>query len=96
MCPGDVEPQRISPDPGQPTQTDIDEQMFDHYPFRSWCEYCVMGKATGEQHSTGAGSKEMAKDERTETGRIGPGRGDDKELKRLNRIVRWCPEGLKY
>ena len=34
--------------------------------------------------------------ELTETGRIGPGRDDGRELKVLNRIVRWGPEGLEY
>ena len=41
--------------------------------------------------------KEMeAKYELTETGRIGPGPKDGKELKVLNRLVRWTEAGLEY
>ena len=52
----DVAPKRISPDPGKPTQSQIDEHMIDHFPFRSWCEFCVKGRATGEKHGHGSGS----------------------------------------
>ena len=52
----DVAPKRISPDPGKPTQAQIDEHMIDHFPYRCWCEFCVRGKATGEKHGRGSGS----------------------------------------
>ena len=29
-------------------------------------------------------------------GRIGPDIGDDKSIRILNRIVTWCPDGIKY
>ena len=29
-------------------------------------------------------------------GRLGPGASDDKEASCLNRIIRWCPDGLEY
>ena len=60
--PGEVEPAdedfecqecvapRILPDPGQPTQKQMDDHRIDHLPFRSWCPECVAGRATGEQH----------------------------------------------
>ena len=41
---------RILPDPGQPTQKQLDDHRVDHLPFRSWCPECVAGRATGEQH----------------------------------------------
>ena len=41
---------RILPDPGQPTQKQIDDHRIDHLPSRSWCPECVAGRATGEQH----------------------------------------------
>ena len=44
----DLLPRRSSPDPGRPTQEEIDEHMIDHLPFRSWCEECVKGRGTGE------------------------------------------------
>ena len=43
-------PKRVAPDPGMPTQSEIDDHNVDHLPFRSWCVACVEGKATGEQH----------------------------------------------
>ena len=43
----DAEPKKVSVDPGQPTQADIDDHNADHYPFRSWCEACVKGRGVG-------------------------------------------------
>ena len=40
----------VAPDPGTPTQAEIDEHNVDHLPYRSWCDCCVRGKATGEPH----------------------------------------------
>ena len=34
--------------------------------------------------------------ELTVGGRLGPGPNDDKEASCLNRIMRWCPDGLEY
>ena len=41
---------RVARDPGLPTQSERDDHCIDHTPFRSWCEDCVRGRATGEQH----------------------------------------------
>ena len=49
----DCGPKRVAPDPGMPTQSEIDDHNVDHFPFRSWCVPCVEGKATGEQHRGG-------------------------------------------
>ena len=48
-CQECVEP-RILPDPGQPTQKQLEDHRVDHLPCRSWCPECVAGRATGEQH----------------------------------------------
>ena len=40
----------MAPDPGMPTQSEIDDHNVDHLPFRSFCVSCVEEKATGEQH----------------------------------------------
>ena len=37
-------------DPGKPTQREVDEHEISHYPFRSWCPYCVKGKAVSCPH----------------------------------------------
>ena len=45
--------QRILPDPGEPTASQReDHRASGHITFRSWCEDCVAGRATGEQHRT--------------------------------------------
>ncbi len=49
----DMAPKRVSPDPGRPTQSEIDDHMIDHMPYRCWCEECVKGRGTGEQHREG-------------------------------------------
>ena len=46
----DCGPKQVVPDPGAPTQSEIDDHNVDHLPYRSWCECCVKGKATGEPH----------------------------------------------
>ena len=33
-----------------PTEQEIDEHMITHIPFRSWCPFCVMGKACSSDH----------------------------------------------
>ena len=52
----DLAPKRISPDPGKPTEQEVSEHNVDHMPYRSWCEFCVKGRATGEQHRESGGS----------------------------------------
>ena len=49
-------PERISPDPVQPTQEKVDNHEVDHMPFRQWCEEHVKGRDTGEQHRSRVGS----------------------------------------
>ena len=50
-------PKVVARDPGAPTQAEIDEHNVDHIPYRSWCECCVMGRGTGEQHRAGPESR---------------------------------------
>ena len=46
----DCGPKQVVPDPGAPTQSEIDDHNVDHLPYRSWCECCIKGKASGEPH----------------------------------------------
>ena len=39
----DVAPKRLLPSPYQPTQSEIEEHMVDHIPFRAWCKCCLDG-----------------------------------------------------
>ena len=40
----------VAPDPGMPTQSEIEQHNIDHLPYRNWCDCCVRGKATGDPH----------------------------------------------
>ena len=31
---------RARPQPRKPSTQEVEAQMIDHYPFRSWCRYC--------------------------------------------------------
>ena len=42
------------------------------------------------------GSKTMTRFEAKVKGRIGPGEGDTKSMRVLNRVVHWAPEGIEY
>ena len=34
----------------KPSQEEVDRHMATHLPFRSWCEFCVRGKAKNAVH----------------------------------------------
>ena len=44
------EPVKMAKDPGQPSAEQEKEHRVDHYPYRSWCKFCVMGRGVGFQH----------------------------------------------
>jgi hypothetical protein len=46
-------PKRAALDPGAPTQQQMDDQEIDHMPYLSWCESCVVGGGTEDQHRAG-------------------------------------------
>ena len=53
----EVAPRRTAPEPGEPTREEVEEHRIDHYPYRPWCDFCVKGRGSGEQHRRGpAGS----------------------------------------
>ena len=37
----DVDPVKLAPDPGKPTERQIEERRRSHFRFRSWCRWCV-------------------------------------------------------
>ena len=39
----DVKPVKLAPDPGKPTEKQVDEHRHSHLPFRSWCRWRVLG-----------------------------------------------------
>ena len=41
---------KIVPDPGQPTKEQLEQHRVTHNPFRSWCRWCVAGRARGLKH----------------------------------------------
>ncbi len=52
----DNEPVKMAKDPGQPSIQQEKEHRVDHYPYRSWCKFCVMGRGIGFQHRRAPGS----------------------------------------
>ena len=52
----DCEETKVSPDPGMPSQSEIDEHNATHHPYRSWCEFCVKARGEGEHHTAGPAS----------------------------------------
>ena len=45
----EVEPIKIAPSPTLPSAAEVEEHSVTHYPFRSWCRECVMGRGLGER-----------------------------------------------
>lgn len=48
---------RVAADPGAPTAEEVEEHEVDHLPYRCWCEACVRGRGTGDQHRAGPESR---------------------------------------
>ena len=46
----EADERRVMRDPGQPSAKEMEEHRIDHWPYRSWCPFCVRGRATGKQH----------------------------------------------
>ena len=40
------------PDPRMPSPEEVAAHRIDHLPYRSWCKWCIMGRALGEQHKS--------------------------------------------
>ena len=53
----ETEPARHAPLPSDPTPADIERHRTDHWPFRSWCRWCIMGRGIGWPHKASSGSK---------------------------------------
>ena len=50
---------KIKKIPLMPTQAEIDEHCATHVPFRSWCEFCVHGKAKDDPHYKAKKNREI-------------------------------------
>ena len=49
--PGDeIPPEQKINAPVRPTRKELEEHVVSHFPFRSWCEACVRGKAKANPH----------------------------------------------
>ena len=55
----DAQKARIKRVPLMPTQAEIDEHCATHVPFRSWCEFCVHGKAKDDPHRKAKQEREI-------------------------------------
>jgi hypothetical protein len=47
----------VLPDPGAPTEEELEDHRTDHLPYRSWCDHCVQGKAPADPHRKDVGKK---------------------------------------
>ena len=52
----EVESVKLSRDPGQPTEKEMEEHRCTHLPYRLWCKFCVMGRGRGVPHKHSPGS----------------------------------------
>ncbi len=52
----ETEPLKIAKGPPQPTQQQEEDHRITHNPYRTWCKWCIMGRALGEQHGAGHAS----------------------------------------
>ena len=52
----DAEPVKHAKIPSQPTPEQFERHRTDHYPYRSWCRWCIMGRGIGWPHMASAGS----------------------------------------
>ena len=41
---------RARPQPRKLSTQEVEADMIDHYPFRSWCRYCVMAASRSDHH----------------------------------------------
>ena len=41
---------RSAPSPGDPSQRQVEEHRRTHWPYRSWCKWCVLGRGRGTPH----------------------------------------------
>ena len=41
---------RARPRPRTPSTQEVEAHMIDHYPFRSWCRYCIMAASRSDHH----------------------------------------------
>ena len=48
-------PRRVLPDPGQPTESEMEEHRIDHIPYRCWCPECVEGFGREKAHQSNTG-----------------------------------------
>ena len=54
---------RLPHNPGRPTKQEVAEHCVTHWPFRSWCRHCVMGRASASPHrSRTEGDREFSRE----------------------------------
>ena len=51
---------RVAPDPGQPTAKQVADHRLIHTPFRSLCQWCIMGRGRGPHHTSRHGASAVA------------------------------------
>ena len=49
---GESAPVKVRTKPVQPSQKEIEEHEVTHYPYRSWCRYCVAASGRRDKHAS--------------------------------------------
>ena len=49
---GETAPIKVRNKPIQPSKKEIEEHEATHYPYRSWCRYCVAAKGRRDKHAS--------------------------------------------
>ena len=49
-CDGETSGMKVRPQPRKPSAQEVENHMVDHYPWRSWCRYCVQSSSRGDHH----------------------------------------------
>ena len=53
------EPAERAPDPKMPSPDEVERHRVDHFPYRCWCRWCVMGRGVGRPHAMIGGKSEI-------------------------------------
>ena len=50
---------RIGPTPARPSEAEVEDHRLTHWPYRSWCDECALGRGLGEQRAGSSGSSDI-------------------------------------
>ena len=75
------------PQPRKPSTDEVEAHMVGHYPFRSWCRYCVMAAARSDHHSRQADDYNEVPVISCDYGFVTDSKDDDRQLTEAEAIA---------